>query len=517
MRLTTRTVWQWLAAFLCGAVVPLGFAPFGWYPVPVLALAALAGMLYRASPRQALWLGWLFGLGEFGVGVSWVHISIHQYGNAGLALSIATMLLLVAYLALFPAAMGWLLGKTARASRALFMLAAFPAAWALSEWLRSWLFTGFPWLNLGYSQIDSPLAGFAPLFGVYGVGLVTAFSAGLLYLLARARGASRLVAVGLLPLVWLAGWQLNLHHWTQAAGDQLTVTLVQGNIPQELKWQPEQQRQTLERYLALTREHLDSDLVIWPETAVPAFYDQVDADFLEPLRTEMRTNGVSLVTGIPVLDRRHWNYYNAVISLDEPGAFYYKVHLVPFGEYLPLRHWLERALSFLPVPQADFTAGRIDQPLLKAAGYPVGVSICYEIAFGEQLIHALPKAAFLINVSNDAWFGDSLAPHQHEEMARMRARESERYLLRATNTGISAIIDADGKMVARSRQFETETVTQRVQPRAGATPYVRWGNWPVVLFSAALLLLVWWRASRLSGAQKNPRPGLDEHGTGTGD
>jgi apolipoprotein N-acyltransferase len=230
----------------------------------------------------------------------------------------------------------------------------------------------------------------------------------------------------------------------------------------------------------------------------------------------MRANGVSLVTGIPVLDRRHWNYYNAVISLDEPGAFYYKVHLVPFGEYLPLRHWLARALSFLPVPQADFTAGRIDQPLLKAAGYPVGVSICYEIAFGEQLIHALPRAAFLINVSNDAWFGDSLAPHQHEEMARMRARESERYVLRATNTGISAIIGADGKVVARSRQFETETVTQRVQPRAGATPYVRWGNWPVVLFSTGLLLFVWRGALRLSGAQKNPRPGLDEHGTGTG-
>jgi apolipoprotein N-acyltransferase len=491
-----RTAWRWLLAFGCGTVVPLGFAPFGWYPVPLLSVALLAGLLFNAAPRQALWLGWLFGLGQFGIGVSWVHISIHQYGNASLPLSIATMLLLVAYLALFPAFMGWLLAHTAHASRPLFLLGAFPAAWALSEWLRSWLFTGFPWLNLGYSQIDAPLVGFAPLLGVYGVGFLAALSAGLVTLLVTSPGRSRVVAGLLLPLLWLAGWQLEQHHWTQPAGKPLIATLVQGNIPQALKWKPEQQRSTLDRYVELTREHLDSDLVVWPETAVPAFYDQVDADFLEPLREQMRASGVSLVTGIPVLDRRDWDYYNAVISLDDPGAFYYKVHLVPFGEYLPLRHWLASALSFLPVPQADFSAGRIDQPLLKAAGYPVGTSICYEIAFGEELIHTLPQAAFLINVSNDAWFGDSLAPHQHEEMARMRARETERYVLRATNTGISAIINADGGIVAQSEQFKTQAITHSVQPRAGATPYVRWGNWPVVLVSIVLLLFAGKRKAR---------------------
>ncbi len=504
MALSARTVWQWLLAFLCGAAVPLGFAPFGWYPIPLLALALLAGLLFGATPRRAFWLGWLFGLGEFGVGVSWVHISIHEYGNASLALSVATMLLLVAYLALFPALMGWLLSQTVRASRTLFLLVAFPAAWALSEWLRSWLFTGFPWLNLGYSQIDAPLIGFAPLFGVYGVGFLAALSAGLLNLLAMAPGRSRVVAGALLPLLWLAGWQLNQHHWTQPAGKALSATLVQGNIPQALKWQPDQQRATLDRYVELTREHLDSDLVVWPETAVPAFYDQVEADFLAPLRDQMRASGVSLVTGIPVLDRSDWDYYNAVISLDEPGAFYYKVHLVPFGEYLPLRDWLASALSFLPVPQADFTAGRSDQPLLQAAGYPVGTSICYEIAFGEELIHALPQAAFLINVSNDAWFGDSLAPHQHEEMARMRARETERYLLRATNTGVSAIIDADGEIAAQSEQFKTQSISHSVQPRAGATPYVRWGNWPVVVLSLVLLVVVRRRARRKGANKKSP-------------
>lgn len=235
--------------------------------------------------------------------------------------------------------------------------------------------------------------------------------------------------------------------------------------------------------------------MVWPETAIPAFYDQVEADFIAPLREELARHGVSLLTGVPLLDRSGWRYYNTVISLDQPGRFYYKVHLVPFGEYLPLRDWLAGVLGFLPVPQADFSAGELQQPLLQAAGYPVGASICYEIAFGEQLIHALPEAAFLVNVSNDAWFGDSLAPHQHLEMARMRARETERYVLRATNTGISAIIDADGGWVARSQLFETVTVTGKVQPRAGATPYVRWGNWPVVLVSMGLLVLAWRRAS----------------------
>jgi len=481
--------WQALVALLCGLAMPLGFAPFGWYPVPILATALLAVLLSSAAPRQALLLGWLFGLGQFGIGVSWVHISIHQYGHAGVLLSWATALLLVAYLALFPAVMAWWLGRQRNISRWVFLGLAFPAAWTLSEWLRSWLFSGFPWLNLGYSQLDNPLAGFAPVVGVYGVGFVTALVAGLLGLLFVGRGGPRLAATLLLPLIVGAGWGLNQFLWTQPAGKPLTATLVQGNISQELKWQPEEQQLTLDRYVRLTRQHLDSDLVVWPETAIPAFYDQVEADFIEPLRERMQAQGVSLVTGIPVMDRRHWRYYNSIISLDQPGAFYYKVHLVPFGEYLPLRKWLAGVLSFLPVPQADFSAGAIDQPLLTAASYPVGTSICYEIAFGEQLIHALPQAAFLINVSNDAWFGDSLAPHQHQEMARMRARETGRYVLRATNTGISAIIDNRGAIVARSRQFEATTVTARVVPRSGATPYVHWGNWPVVGLSLLLLLI----------------------------
>jgi len=264
----------------------------------------------------------------------------------------------------------------------------------------------------------------------------------------------------------------------------------QGNIPQELKWEPEQRRSTVERYVALTRQHLDSDVVVWPETAVPAFYDEVEENLLAPLAEQFAQADVALVTGIPVLDKHSWQYFNAVISLQQPGRFYYKSHLVPFGEYLPLRAWLSEVLAFLPVPEADFSAGDPRQPLLRAAGYPFGASICYEIAFGEQLIKALPEAAFLVNVSNDAWFGQSLAPHQHLEMARMRAREAERYMLRATNTGISAIIAADGSLLVRSSQGRAEAISSEIQPLRGTTPYTRWGNWPVVVSALGVLVLL---------------------------
>jgi apolipoprotein N-acyltransferase len=482
--------WYGLLALLCGAAVPLGFAPFGWFAVPVLSLAVFISLLFNLpSARQALLCGWLYGLGQFGVGVSWVYISINRYGDASLALSLLSMWLLVMYLALFPALMAWLVQRLGAGRRTRLALLTFPAAWTVTEWLRSWVFTGFPWLNLGYSQIDSPLAGFAPLLGVYGIGMLTALSAGLLALAMSTNMRRRnLSLLGLLAL-WLAGWGSAQHAWTEPAGAALPVALVQGNIPQELKWQPEQQQATLQRYLALTDTEPQARLVVWPETAIPAFYDEVEENFLAPLRERLRARGTALVTGVPVLDRSHWNYYNAVISLEQPGRFYYKVHLVPFGEYLPLRDWLASVLSFLPVPQSDFSAGRLDQPLLQAANYPVGTSICYEIAFGEQLIHTLPEAALLINISNDAWFGDSLAPHQHLEMARMRARETGRYVLRATNTGISAVMDEQGRLVARAPQFEQAVIRAEVVPRQGATPYVYWGNWPVLLLAAGLLLI----------------------------
>jgi apolipoprotein N-acyltransferase len=480
----------WLTVLLAGALAVTAFAPFGWYPLVLLSLVVLFNRWLGDTPRHAFRHGYLFGLGFFGAGISWVYISIHHYGHVPVVPALLVMAGLVAFLSLYPAGVGYctrrlLPGKPGWA----FMVLALPAGWILSEWVRGWLFSGFPWLTIGSSQVDSPLAGYAPVAGVFGTGLVVAMSAGLL--LAIARDCNRFCSAGLLIALWAGGLLLERVEWTQPRGAALDVALVQGNIAQEDKWAPANLVATLERYSSTTFALQDVDIVVWPETAIAAFYHQVEETFIPYLEAELRAASMTVLTGIPVLDRESWDYYNSVISINGTRSFYHKQHLVPYGEYLPLRGLIGHTLDALAVPNADFTSGAAGQPLLLAAGYPVATSICYEVIFGEQLIQDLPEAAMLVNVSNDAWFGGSLAPHQHLEMARMRTRETGRPMLRATNTGISAIIDYRGNITARSAQDEEVVLTGSVIPRQGATPYVRVGNVPVIVWCFVVLLTGW--------------------------
>ena len=476
-----------LLVLFAGAAAVTAFAPFGWFPVAVLSLAVLFGQWQRDTPKQAFQHGLLFGAGFFGAGISWVFISINVYGHVPVPAALLVTLGLIAFLSLYPALLGYLLVRVFRMSSVAVLLVALPAGWVVAEWLRGWVFSGFPWLNIGSSQIDSPLGAYGPMLGVYGTGWTVAVSAALLVLVFRTR--QRLPGLALLLLLWGGGYFLGRVAWTEPRGDALQVSLVQGNISQEDKWAPENLLSTFSRYVELTFNDQDVDLVVWPETAIPAFYDQVEDNFIAYLETELAKTGASLLTGIPVLEKTHWEYFNAVISLGGEQAFYYKQHLVPYGEYLPLRWLIGNTLDALAVPNADFSRGSDSQTLLQAAGYPVSSSICYEVVFGEQIIRDLPEAAMLVNVSNDAWFGRSLAPHQHLEMARMRARETGRPMLRATNTGISAIIDHEGNIVEQSPQFETAVVKGSVIPMQGATPYVLLGNVPIVVFSLVSLLL----------------------------
>ena len=493
-----RTPPAWLIPLLAlaaGAGLPLAFAPFHVSPLAIALPALWLALLPERRPRRALGLGFLFGLGAFTVGVGWVHISVHEFGGTPLAVALLVAALLVAFLALFPALAAWLTVRLAPiAGWPRFLLAA-PAAWILTEWLRGWLFTGFPWLLVGYTQLDTPLAGYAPLLGVYGVGLLLLVTAGALTagILTRRTG-QRFTLLLLVLVIWLGGALLQGQSWTRPLGEPLQTSLIQGNIAQDRKWQKAWQQATLARYLGLSRQEWnapgpDVDLVVWPETAIPAFHHQIEDGFLQQLRRESRQAGSELLVGIPVLDREHWAYYNAVMRVGGEDSFYFKRHLVPFGEYLPLREWLGTLLQVMPLPVADFSAGTAGQSLLRVAGHPVGVSICYEIIFGTELLATLPEARLLVNVSNDAWFGDSLAPHQHLQMARMRALETGRELLRATNTGISAVIDHRGRVRERGPQFEVAVVRAPVQPREGATPYVQRGDMPALLLVAGMLLL----------------------------
>ncbi len=482
-------------AFLAGALCVLAFAPFsqGW--VALLSLALLFFLWQRETPRRAFYLGWSWGMGLMGFGVFWLHNSIAQFGGLNLLLAIFITLVFAAFLALFPGTAGWLANRLFSEGKARLLL-AYPALWVLVEWSRSWLLTGFPWLSLGYSQIDGALAGYAPLAGVYGVSLVTA-------LLAAALVLWRSPWILLLPMVGLVGMALKQVQWVEPAGPSFVASLVQAAIPQEKKWLPSQLRPTLEFYVAQTEKLVHSRLTVWPETAVPAYADRVEKTFLRPLHERLKAQGRDLLLGVPVREA-DGRYFNSMLALGVSGRGRYdKRHLVPFGEFMPFATLLQPLARMLAIPMSSFSAGDVDKrPLLTLAGHPAGISICYEDAFPAETARALPEASLLVNASNDAWFGNSLAPYQHLEMARMRALENGRYLLRATNTGISAIIDQRGRLLKVLPWDRRNVVSESVQPLKGSTPWVSGGNWPVLLLSGLMLLAAYLRSP--GGAPSRP-------------
>ncbi len=488
--------------FVAGALASLAFAPFGIWPLAPLALALLFLCWVDAAPRRAAWCGFAFGAGLFGFGIYWIFISVHFHGYVPLPLALLITAALMAFMAAYFALVGYLVARLcpprleARVAR-LRLLLLMPAAWVVGEWLRGWLFTGFPWLSLGYSQIDTPLAALAPLGGVFAVSALVALSAALLVALLLERRHRLHYGLGL-ALVWGGAALLDRIEWGEPAGKPIEATLLQGNVPQEMKWLPSMRRPTITLYTELTRQHWRSDLIVWPESALPAFYYEVEP-FLDDLAEEARANDTDLLIGLLHRDD-DGRYYNSMVALGEARAFYHKRHLVPFTEYLPLKELLGSLVRVIQVPMSDFSAGPEGQPPPRLAGWPVGISICFEDAFGEEVIGALPQAALLVNVSNDAWFNDSTAPHQHLEIARMRARETGRYLLRATNTGISAIIDERGRVVARSPQFQIDALTAEVVPRRGLTPYAATGNAPLVVVALAVAAFAVWRCRRRPSA-----------------
>ena len=484
------------AGFVLGALMVLAFAPFSLGQLAIIDLAALFYLLRHAgTPRTAAGLGYAFGLGLLGFGVFWLRISINQFGGIQLPLGLLFTLLFILVVALFFAFTGWLAFRLGRGrSEQVFMLLVAPLAWLASELLRAYLFTGFPWLSLGYSQIDLPLAGFAPLLGVFGVGALAALSAGLLLLWRRGW------SLPLLLVLWGGGYGLSLVEWTAPLGDPVPVALVQGNVRQMDKWRPSMFEPTLQRYQRLSDQADRARVVIWPETAIPAFDDRIEDAVLRPLEEKLRGQGRDLLTGI-VARHPDGRYFNAMLSFGVSGRHaYYKRHLVPFGEYLPLAPLLGPVLDFLHIPMSDFSPGGGPARPVKLAGHWVGVDICYEDAFGNEVAAALPRAAFLVNASNDAWFGDSLAPHQHLQIARMRALETGRYLLRTTNTGISAVIGPGGRILKQAPQFQQVVLQGSIVPMQGMTPYVRWRDAPLVVLALVLSALLLLRRSRYAGS-----------------
>ena len=496
-----------ILALIAGLLTPLAYAPFGLFPFAIVNLGLLFALWHGSSPARSAWRGFLFGIGMFGAGVSWVYVSMHDYGNMPAPMAAVAVLLFVSFLALYPAVVGWVQARFAVSGTARQLLVFLPALWVLAEWVRGWFLSGFPWLNLGYSQVAGPLAGLAPWLGIYGVSLVTALSAGLVALVLRQRGTRRRHYIAGFAVLWAVCWLAGKIVWVQPSGPALKAALVQNNVALNQKWSPEHRAVILQAYLGASRQHRDAGLIVWPEAAIPTYLQYLEPAFVRDLKREAEDHDTDFLIGVVelVTGRARRHVYNSVISVGSTPGVYRKRHLVPFGEFLPLKPLLGWLLNYLHIPMSDFSAGPGGQPSLRAAGQAIGVSICYEDAFGEEVIEDLPQASLLVNVSEDAWFGRSLAPHQRVQMARMRAMETGRPMLRAANTGPSAVIDHRGKVLARSPQFMSYVLTAEVQPMQGTTPYVRFGNWPVVILSAVMLLIGRYRrgAAGLSRAESD--------------
>jgi apolipoprotein N-acyltransferase len=475
----------WIALPL-GALQSLAFAPYGLWPLGPIALVVLWWLWDGARAREAALTGFAFGAGLYLAGTYWLYTSIHTFGEAPIALALVLMLGLVAIMGSYTALLGALVARLAPAHGAWRSLAALPAGWILMEWVRGWFLSGFPWLAVGYSQIDAPLVGYAPVLGIYGTGLATAFTAGAVLLAASLPSRHRVLLLAAVAALWTGGAVLARVEWTHPSGPPLTVALVQPSISQDLKWQVSNRDHTLELYRQMTESALGARLVVWPESALPeAFEDAVP--YLKSIYRDARAQRTDLLLGLVRFDAAREQPYNGLVALGDDMQWYYKRRLVPFGEFFPVPKFVRAWMRLKNLAFVDFLAGDAHQPALDAAGQKIGATICYEDAYAVEQLAVLREATLLVNVSNDAWFGDSTAPHQHLEIARMRALEAGRWLMRSTNNGISALIDPHGRVVVRAPQFATVVLRGEVVPYTGLTPYAVLRNWPVLGGAVAML------------------------------
>jgi apolipoprotein N-acyltransferase len=493
--------WHYLLVLIAGALTVFAFAPFNVYPFAWLTPAVLFYTLIRASTRkQYFTLSFLFGIGLFGAGASWPFYSMYYFAHAPLPMALGASALFVAVLALFSSGLFGLLAATFRNTPVLSRLLLFyPASWVFIEWTRDWLFTGFPWLYLGYSQIDTSFSGFAPITGVLGLSWICVLFAGSIIsfkfahkpdetrLLSSARVLPALLGV----VIAMSAWGLSHINWTSPVGKPFTASVLQGNISQNEKLDPDNLDAMIALYQDMTQKAWNSDLIVWPETALFAtFNNHMDTVILPLQQSHQSTPGARdktlLIGGFFVNDQN--GVENSVLAITaENRQLYSKRHLVPFGEYIPLLDYIRWLGQWIQLPYSNIAAGNNDGTL-ELVGQTAQLGICYEDAFGDEVIQSLPRATLLVNVTHDGWFTGSFEAEQHMQIARMRSLETGRYMVRATTTGPSGIINTKGKLVATAPTYTRKIITHSVQPMTGTTPFIKWGNWLMAGLSGLVVL-----------------------------
>lgn len=477
---------------IAGAVLPLSFAPYNLWPLGLVSTTAFALLSHRLNGWRCYWAAWFFGLGMYGVGASWVYVSIHQFGSTSMVLSLVLTSAFVAGLALAFAIPFYFYGRFFNRHMTTLLL-AFPACWILGEWMRSWFLTGFPWLYLGYAHLHTPLAGWAPVFGVFGVGLILMTTSALLATVVlyfpRVRNTTLKTVAVCLAVVWVAGALLRLVEWTTLDEAPVRLGMAQGNIPQEKKWDPDFRDETFRIYNGLSEDIWQLDWVIWPEAAIPMLYHEA----LPPLKSlgakAKQTHSV-FITGVLYDQPEDYKYYNSIIALGLGQGITYKTRLVPFGEYVPLEKYLRGTIEFFDLPTSIIHPGPGYTNGLQTPQGEIAPSICYEVVYPDLVAKRALTAQFLLTISNDAWFGHSIGPVQHFQMAQMRALETGRYMIRSTNNGISGIIGPKGETLVKGGRFTRETITGEVHAARGQTPFMLFGSWPVVALCFLVLLVL---------------------------
>lgn len=485
-----------LVALIAGMLLTLAFAPFNIFPFAIISPALLLGTWLYCTPKMAFWRGYIFGAGLYSTSVYWVFISIYNFGNAPVALAIFITILFIIILSTYLAVTGYLLNRYFPYINDTKMICAFPALWVFFEWVRSWLFSGFPWILLGTSQVSSPLKGYAPLLGVYGVSLAVAISSGLIVsAIIKSQQEQTYLArkrLGQLILIWVIGGLLSFISWTKPFGQPIKISLIQGNISQEVKWSPDHLKTTIDQYLKLSASHWDSKTIIWPEAAIPLLLQNAGniIDVINRLTTQHHN---TLITGVPVKAEDKEGYYNSMITLGQGKGTYVKHRLVPFGEFTPLHAIFGRLLTFLDVPMSDFIPGMDFPKPLELGNIKIATFICYEIAYAEQVLSRNADVNVILTASNDAWFGKSIAQAQHLQMAQMRSLEMGRPMLFASNSGITAFIKPNGNIQSAAPPYVPYALTDWIQPTHGKTPWQYFAMDPVLLFIMILLFVAFRR------------------------